>query len=159
MSRKALANWKGYLPVEIVELVLTCMNHKDVVRLSTACKDWRATPPQYGTLRPDPEEDFVVAACAASWTRISRSRSSSMALNLKRPLATATPKVGWCSGASATTPSPYSIPSPKCGLTSYSTGSTPSYGSPSARRSTPSSATLPSAPLENQPTSASYSST
>ncbi|WOK96381.1 F-box/kelch-repeat protein [Canna indica] len=54
-KKRAQAIWNGYLPVEIVELVLARMNPKDAVRLSTACKDWRATAARYDpTLKKTP---------------------------------------------------------------------------------------------------------
>ncbi|RWW23917.1 hypothetical protein BHE74_00010992 [Ensete ventricosum] len=37
----------GYVPVDVVELILMRMNPKDAVRLSTVCKDWRATAARY----------------------------------------------------------------------------------------------------------------
>ncbi|CAL9124221.1 unnamed protein product [Musa acuminata var. zebrina] len=37
----------GYVPVHLVESILMRMNPKDAVRLSTVCKDWRATAARY----------------------------------------------------------------------------------------------------------------
>ncbi|URE15036.1 F-box Kelch-repeat protein [Musa troglodytarum] len=36
-----------HIPIEIVEALLTSMNPKDAMRLSVACKDWRATAAQF----------------------------------------------------------------------------------------------------------------
>ncbi|CAL9774343.1 unnamed protein product [Musa acuminata subsp. burmannicoides] len=44
-----------YIPIDIVESLLTSMNPKDAMRLSVACKDWR--PPPRNLTRPDDVED------------------------------------------------------------------------------------------------------
>ncbi|THU46170.1 hypothetical protein C4D60_Mb09t02130 [Musa balbisiana] len=44
-----------YISIDLVESVLMHMNPKDAMRLSTTCKEWRVTIPQYDpTIRKTP---------------------------------------------------------------------------------------------------------